>query len=141
LRKGLRVISKVILVKSSLFTTLAIEEANVNESRTFCLNLLTNLQTAKISDVKISDIQDIQPHMMSQLKNQYSSLVSDYVKTAKGPFKSEALVEVFEVKVLEDMATLIKDIEQAYSNSFNKVKLMISDYTRSEAKLQSLINQ
>ena len=51
------------------------------------------------------------------------------------------MVEVFEVKVLEDMATLIKDIEQAYSNSFNKVKLMISDYTRSEAKLQSLINQ
>lgn len=79
--------------------------------------------------------------MMSQLKNQYASLVSDYVKSAKGPFKSEALVEMFEVKVLEDMATLIKDVEQAYNNAFNKIKLMISDYTRSESKLQSLIDQ
>lgn len=36
-----------------------IEETNANESRTYCLNLLTNLQTGKISDIKISEIQDI----------------------------------------------------------------------------------
>jgi len=31
---------------------------------------------------------------------------------------------------MEDMTNLIKDIESAYQNAFNKTKLMISEYTR-----------
>lgn len=41
----------------SYFKTIV--ENNANESRTYCLNLLHNLQTAKLSDLKISDINDI----------------------------------------------------------------------------------
>ena len=33
-----------------------IEESNGNESRTYCLNLLTSLSTAKLSDIKIQEI-------------------------------------------------------------------------------------
>lgn len=123
----------------SYFKTIV--ETNSSESRTYCLNLLHNLQTGKLSDLKIGDINDIQPHLMTQYKNQYASLLVEYGKSARGPYKAEAISEVFQSKILEDMTNLLKDIEQAYQNAFNKTKLMISEYTRSESKLQSLINQ
>lgn len=34
----------------------SIEETNAIESRTYCLNMLHNLSTAKLNDIKISDI-------------------------------------------------------------------------------------
>lgn len=86
--------------------------------------------TSKISDPKINEVQDIHPNLMSSYKNQYADIIIEYNKAAKGPFKAEALAEIFENKVMEDMTNLVKDIEQAYTNTFNKVTLMLSDYSR-----------
>lgn len=48
---------------------------------------------------------------MTQYKNQFASILVEYIKQAKGPFKAEAIAEVFQSKVLEDMSNLFKDIE------------------------------
>ena len=118
-----------------------IEETNITESRNYNLNLLNNLVAAKINEPKINEVQDINPNLMTSYKNQYTDVIIEYNKAAKGPFKAEALGEIFENKVIDDMTSLVKDIEQAYTNTFNKVKLMISDYTRQESKYKSLIDQ
>ncbi len=47
----------------------SIRETNTTESRTFCLNLLHNLITAKLTEPKISEVQDIEPTLMTQIKN------------------------------------------------------------------------
>lgn len=62
-------------------------------------------------ELKVSEVQDIQPQMMTVYKNQFAEVLAEYASKAKGPFKAEAVAEVFQAKVLEDMANLIKDIE------------------------------
>eukprot|EP00347_Sterkiella_histriomuscorum_P019169 403342679 len=102
----------------SYFKTIV--ETNANESRTFCLNLLHNLQTAKLTDLKIGDINDIQPHLMTQYKNQYASLLVEYSKTARGPYKSEAIAETLQQleeekeSLVQDKTTLELEIEDLY---------------------------
>lgn len=66
--------------------------------------------------------------MMHQFKNGYVKLIVEYLKQSKGPFKAEALSNFFQNKIMEDMAELIKGIEDAFINQFNKIKIQISDY-------------
>lgn len=65
---------------------------------------------------------------MSSWKNDYSKLINEYKKGAKGPYKAEAIVDFFQTYILEDISNISKDIDAAYTNALAKIKLMIADY-------------
>ena len=65
---------------------------------------------------------------MNSIKNDYAKFFIEYRNGAKGPYKAEAILDYFEQTVIEEMSNLIKDIDNAYNNSMNKIKLIISDY-------------
>src|SRR5690348_15175884 len=48
-----------------------VQTTNMEESKAFCLHLLSNLASSALHGLKINDIQDIHPSMMSSLKNDY----------------------------------------------------------------------
>ena len=73
----------------------SIESVNLEESRTSCLNLLTTLLSTHMPELKVSEVQDIQPQMMTVYKNQFAEVLAEYASKAKGPFKAEAVAEVF----------------------------------------------
>jgi hypothetical protein len=62
----------------------------------------------------VNEVSDIDPAMMRKCKVRYTRLLSDYTKAAKGPFKGEAVAEYFKSIIIDGLATMIKDIEQAY---------------------------
>lgn len=53
---------------------------------------------------------------MSNVKNDYAKLIEDYRVSSKGPFKAEALYSFFESSVLEYISTLLKDLDNVYTN-------------------------
>ena len=63
-------------------------QTNFDESRTQCLNLLSSLEQSQLNSIKINDIQDIHPSMMSSFKNGYVKMFIEYIKAARGPYKA-----------------------------------------------------
>jgi hypothetical protein len=43
-------------------------------------------------------------------------MVIEYSKRAKGPYKAEAIGDYFKSVILDEMGTILKDIEFAFSN-------------------------
>jgi len=105
------------------------------------MTLLLNLYESQVQQLRVGEAGDIQPSLLEGYKEQWAHVIAEYAKQAKGPYKAEAVVEVFQTRVLEDVANLVKDVETSFQAAFTKTKLLISEYTRSEAKLQSLIDQ
>ncbi len=92
----------------------SILSVNDEQSRTQCLNLLSTLMSTHMPELKVAEVADIQPQMMTVYKHQFAQVLQEYAQKGKGPYRAEAVAEIFQAKVLEDMAGVIKDIESAY---------------------------
>ena len=84
---------------------------NVAASKTRCLNVLETLGQHNLTEIKIESVDEIQPHLLSTLKQQYCSTLDAYLKhtdSVLGPYKSQAVSDYFRVQLMDQMLGLAK---------------------------------
>lgn len=105
------------------------------------LQTLAVARQAKFSS-RVGEAQDIQPEMMNEVRGEVTEFVQEYLRQARGPSKSEALVEFFQSWLLDgELAELLRSIDSSFDTASNKVRLLLSESARSEARLQTLLDQ
>lgn len=88
----------------------------------------------------MSDVKDIDGTAMDKVRLECTAIFQEYLRGAKGPSKSEALAEFFQTWVIDsELTALLKTIDTTFESASNRVKLMLSETQRQEARLTSLI--
>ena len=59
------------------------------------MNLLSTLLSTNMPELKVNEVADIQPQMMTMYKNQFAQVLAEYAGKAKGPYRAEAVAEIF----------------------------------------------
>lgn len=105
------------------------------------LQTLAVARQAKFSS-RVGEAQDFQPEMMNEVRGEVTEFVMEYLRQARGASKSEALVEFFQSWLLDgELAELLRSIDASFDTASNKVRLLLSESARSEARLQTLLDQ
>ena len=91
---------------------------------------------------RVGEAQDFQPEMMNEVRGEVTEFVMEYLRQARGASKSEALFEFFQSWLLDgELAELLRSIDASFDTASNKVRLLLSESARSEARLQTLLDQ
>ena len=115
---------------------------NVAASKTRCLTLLETLGHHNLTEIKIENVDEIQPHLLTTLKQQYCSTLEQYLhhnESILGPYKSQAVSDYFRVQLLEQMVGLAKQFDTAFDSSVKKDRHIVSEYTRQVDLISDLV--
>eukprot|EP00826_Nyctotherus_ovalis_P003519 TRINITY_DN10719_c0_g1_i1.p1 TRINITY_DN10719_c0_g1~~TRINITY_DN10719_c0_g1_i1.p1 ORF type:complete len:876 (+),score=306.37 TRINITY_DN10719_c0_g1_i1:107-2734(+) len=103
-----------------------INEMNVNNSDEKSKELLQVL-FEKLALPRVQSTNDIKPTLTIEFTSEWSRLIENYYKYAKGPTKNSAMVEFIRQKLLESTGEIIKEVIDAYTDSENKLKLRLTE--------------
>ena len=109
---------------------------NEQVSRSKSLDYIQQLMEQSITQIKITEIEHIQPHLLSQLKAEYNSVLARYLQAnvnqteQLGPYRSMAIFDLFQTQILDQTQGVAQGIEQVYHAAIDKAKAHLSEYQR-----------
>ena len=112
-------------------------ETNWTYSEEKCKDLLQAL-TEKMSLPKVQSTTDVKPTLMIDFTGEWSRVVEEYYKHAKGPAKDNVMVDFMKNKVITSLGELLKDVVDVYTESENKLRLFLTELQVSEKKWKTL---
>ena len=115
----------------------AITESNLNLSEEKAKELLQEL-VEKASFPKVDTTTDIKPTLMIEFTGEWSRIIEDYYKHAKGPGKHSVLSEFAKQRILSSISDLVKGLFDAYTESENKLRLYLTELQISDKKWKTL---
>eukprot|EP00830_Metopus_es_P005113 TRINITY_DN1472_c0_g1_i2.p1 TRINITY_DN1472_c0_g1~~TRINITY_DN1472_c0_g1_i2.p1 ORF type:complete len:859 (-),score=219.71 TRINITY_DN1472_c0_g1_i2:17-2593(-) len=116
----------------------SLAKANFQSSEDLCDQLLQKL-TEKMSLPKIQSTSDVKPTLMIEFTSEWTRVIEEYYKLARGPAKDQAIVEFTKTKILTSIGELLKDVVDVYTESENKMKLYLTEVQASERKWKTLV--
>jgi len=114
-----------------------INELNINSSDEKSKELLQVL-FEKLALPKVQSINDIKPTLTIEFTSEWSRLIENYYKYAKGPTKNSVMVEFIKQKILDSTGEIIKEVIDAYTDSENKLRLYLTELQVKENKWRTL---
>ncbi len=114
-------------------------QTNHSYSEEKCKELLQMLAD-KMTLPKVQSTTDVKPTLMIEFTGEWTRIIEEYYKHAKGPAKDSTIVDFMKTKVLTSIGELLKDVVDVYTESENKLRLYLTELQVSEKKWKTLFD-
>ena len=118
---------------------------NEQVSRTMSLNHLQQVIDTDVTPINIKEAEDVKPHLIAQMKAEYCQVLQKYLEAINGaenlgPYRAQAVFDIFQTSIIDQVQTLSGDIEKVQQSGIDKAQALLSEYQRQERSLQDLVN-